>query len=184
MRKPAGPTVIRVVVTLAIIAAGLFAVQELFSCRPPHDEADMIKLFEADPLVATAPAGGRLVEQYSHTYTCDSGHGYSSPTGPGFAEVRRHYKTPAGYSADQLRQRFGGPAAAGGWHYLLTRGPTAASGGSGSILYCKETGERTAIAHIRSSALKPTGADVEVRLSGIPRRGQTCDDELRSYARD
>lgn len=44
------------VVGVAVVVAGcLVSVREVFTCHPPRDQADMIELFEADPLVAAAP---------------------------------------------------------------------------------------------------------------------------------
>ncbi|BCJ64817.1 hypothetical protein GCM10009779_66160 [Polymorphospora rubra] len=102
----------RVGVAVTVAAGALVIVQKLFGCYPPRDEAGMIELYEDEPLLAVVPHGGRLVDEYAHSHTCDSGHG-GSPTGPVFAEVMRLYKTPAVYSADQLRQRFDQPAVGG-----------------------------------------------------------------------
>jgi len=180
MKKPERSTVIRVAVVLAVIAGAVVIVREVYRCRPPSDEANMIKLLEADPLVATAPDDGQLVEQYSHTYTCDSGHG-NSPTSPGFAEVGRRYTVPAAYSVDRLRQRFDRPAAAGGWRFLLTGDPRAVGGGA-LIYYCKETGERMAVAIVWSWAGTTGQSGLDLLASGSRDRGRSCDDELRERA--
>ncbi|OZV84525.1 hypothetical protein CA850_01340 [Micromonospora echinospora] len=120
--------------------------QEVVRCSPPRDQADMIKLYEADPLLAVAPHDGQLVDEYAHSFTCDSGHG-GSPTGPGFAEVMRRYQTPDAYSVDQLRQRFDEPATAAGWRIVRDRTDPQHE----PVIYCKQTGRRASYARVFSS---------------------------------
>jgi hypothetical protein len=176
MNRPKLSTAVRVAVAVAVVAGALVIVREMFGCTPPRDQADMIELYEADPLIATAPHDGRLVEEQSRSYTCDSGmpHG-SSPTGPGFAEVMRRYEIPAAYSLDQLRQRFDEPAAAGGWRIEEARtGPNHPR-----VMYCKQTGERSSHAYVTSTIYledveDPPVPAVEVRLSASRRDGTKC----------
>jgi hypothetical protein len=170
-------TATRILVIAAIIVGGVVLVQQVFGCSPPRDQAHMIDLFKADPLFATAPDDGQLVDEYAHTYECDNGHG-NSPTSPGFAEVRRLYKTPDGYSPEQLHQMFDQPAAAAGWR---TRPPPPGPlNGAGEIEYCKEAGGRASIAYLTSSKERDDIGShplpgVEVRLSASPQDGSECE---------
>jgi hypothetical protein len=172
------PIAIRVLVIVAIIAGGVVLVQRVFGCSPPRDQAHMIDLFKADPVFAAAPADGQLVDEYAHTYECDSGHGNSSMS-PGFAEVRRLYKTPDVYNSEQLHQLFDQPAAMAGWQQLPPPRDLVANGG-GDIEYCKETGGRAAVAYLTSSKgqddlSRQLSPGVAVLISAFPQDGSTCD---------
>jgi hypothetical protein len=138
------------------LVGAVVVVREVFGCSPPRDQAAMIKLYQVDPLLAVVPPGGRLVDEYAHSYTCDSGlpHG-GSPTSPGFAEVMRLYKLPTTYSQEQLRLLFDGPAAAAGWRPVSQ---------PGLIAYCKQVGPRVSYAYV-STVTYPVEPGVEVTLS-------------------
>lgn len=173
------PTVIGVAVVVAVVAGALVITRQVFGCSPPRDQADMIQLYQADPLLMVVPNGGQLVEEYAHSYTCDSGMPYGgSPTSPSFAEVMRLYKTPTPHSQEQLRQRFDQPAAAAGWRTDPEHG---------SVAYCKQAGSRASYARVSptiytANADDPPELGVKVILSAAA-DGMTCsgDNDGRSF---
>lgn len=167
MNRPRMSTVVRVAVAVAAVAGTVVIVREMFVCRPPRDEAEMIELFKADPLFAVTADIGQLVDEHARTYSCDSGHG-DSPTSPGFAEVMRLYQAPAPYNLDRLHQRFDQPAAAAGW-----RIDEARSDLSGSVVYCKEAAGRASHAWLSPMAGGQPPTAVRVILSA-GRDGTKC----------
>lgn len=152
---------VRVAVAVAVIAGTIGVARWMFGCSPPRDQADMITLYQADPLFAVVPAGGELVGEYAHSNACDTGRG-GSPRGPAFAEVKTLYRTPIDITGEQLKQQFDRPAVAAGWRI----NPTEQDIGS----YCKQTGQRASYASIsatkyQKSIDEPLVPAVEVLLA-------------------
>lgn len=175
MNRPKRLTIVGVAVAVAVLGGAVVIARTVFGCTPPRDQAEMVELFEDDPLFAVAPEDGQLVDAHAHTYTCDSGlpHG-SSPTSPGFVEVMRLYTTPAAYDLDHLGQRFDQPATAAGW-----RIDTERSGMFGSLIYCKQAAGRASHAYVSSTSYTeqiedPSLPAVKVILSASPEAGTRC----------
>ncbi|WP_433230052.1 hypothetical protein ACQP2H_30635 [Micromonospora sp. CA-248260] len=167
--------VFRVAMAVTLVAGAIVIVYEVFTCYPARDEAAMIRLYEADPLLAVAPHDGQLLEKEAKSYTCDNGHG-GSPTSPVFVEVTRLYQTPVAYGATQLRQRFDQPAAAAGWHMTSYREDSNYP----SVSYCKQVGGRAAHAFVSSTARTvylpnaPARPGIEMIVRAAAKDGTTC----------
>lgn len=168
MARSGVPTIVRVAVAAVAVAilVGAMAAPRLLGCFPPHDQADMIALYQADPLFAVVPEGGELVGEYANP-SCDSGlsprDGGGGSPGPLFAEVKRQYKTPTDFTDEQLREQFDRPAADAGWRIDPTEPHY-------NRVYCKQTGRRASYASVsaasyRETAEVPSAPAVEVILS-------------------
>lgn len=165
---------VAVVVTIAL--CGWFVVVQHNALAPllcfrTGDQAEMLDMFENDPLSGT-PEGGRLQEVKATTYDCDNGHG-GSPTTPQFAQLTRLYTMPAVYDATQLRERFAQAAAAAGWATYEERSDGEGSAGFVSVRYCRAFGERVADAWINSRH-GPQGPQLEITLDARRDKGSLC----------
>ncbi|GAB7036469.1 hypothetical protein JCM9533A_03160 [Catenuloplanes niger JCM 9533] len=137
------------VAVVLVVGAGVIA-WEMVTCSPPREQAEMVKRFQADPLLDTVPPDGRFAGEYARTYSCDSGFGNGgggSLTGPGFAEVGKRYNTPAAYTYDDLRRQFDQPARAAGW----VNDPGRTYPEAGHLGYCRQVGNRLVHARVGST---------------------------------
>ncbi|MFJ6199607.1 hypothetical protein [Micromonospora sp. NPDC092111] len=172
-------TVYRVATAVTLVAGAIVIVYEVFTCHPARNEAAMIRLYEADPLLAVASHDGQLLGEDVKSYTCDNGHG-GSPTNPAFVEVTRLYQTPVVYGAHQLRQRFDQPAAAAGWRMVSHREDLNYP----FVFYCKQVGGRAAYASVSSTARTvylpdaPASSGIKVVLTADAKDGTTCGIDL------
>lgn len=115
MKKSKKSIAVGLSVVVVATVTGLAGVRAKLGCipPPPRSELKMIEEFKADPLLNTAPYGGRLIAERSGASACsdyEPGHSSPQPT-----NVARKYRTSTPQSFDQLRQRFDQPAAAAGW---------------------------------------------------------------------
>jgi hypothetical protein len=142
-------------------------------CFPPADQAAMIDMFESDPLYATAPTDGRLIEERATNYECDNGHG-GSPLSPSFAQVTRLYTTPELYDAAQLHLMFDQAATAAAWVVVAQSDDRS---DYANVRYCKAFGERVADAWVQSR--NNAGPEADVTLDARV-NGTTCSTPVNS----
>jgi hypothetical protein len=174
-RKPIGIIVVAIVAAAIACWCGVVRLNVLtpFVCFPPADQAAMIEKFESDPLYATAPTDGRLIEESATNYECDNGHG-GSPLSPLFAQVTRLYTTPELHHAAQLHLMFDQAAAAAGWVVVAQSDDRT---DYANVRYCKAFGERVADAWVQSrTRVVP---EIEVTLDARV-NGTTCSTPVNS----
>lgn len=96
------------------VVTGVTVVRVTFGCFPPWSELQLIRQFKNDPLFATGPENGRVVEEQVFPGACST-HSMADDFGGSTTYVTRMYRVPDFVTPGQLRERFGPPAAAAGW---------------------------------------------------------------------